>query len=46
MENLAANKQVHEKLSRQCLNDAYMRRSTPCEFERMTYICVIQHQRC
>jgi len=49
--------QVREKLSRWCLytsihtrhiklNDAYMHRSTPCAFEHMTHICVIQHQRC
>jgi len=45
VENFAANKQVCEKLSRWCLNDAYMRRSTPCPFERMTHICVIQLRR-
>jgi len=46
VENFAANKQLREKLSRGCLNDAYMRRSSPCAFERMTHICVIQLRRC
>jgi len=45
VENFAAYKQVHEKLSRWCLNDAYMRRSATCAFECMTHIWVIQLRR-
>jgi len=28
------------------LNDAYMRHSTPCAFERMMHMCIIQQRRC
>jgi len=57
VEKFVANKQVFEKLSpwrlytsirtwRIWLNDAYMRHSAPCAFERMTHICVNQRRRC